>query len=191
MGLLVLDGVLLRSVGVDGRFGAELLGAGDLLRPWQTETASLRVRQTVMWRALEPTRLALLDRSVAGHLTRYPELVTALMDRTLERARRLAINVAIVHQPRVEVRLQMLLWHLATRWSEDDPRGTLVPLSLSHTVLARLVAARRPTVTTALSQLAREGLVQARDHQWLLLGEPPEKLLEIGSPIDPQSCQSA
>jgi len=34
-GLLVLDGVLLRGLGVDGRFGAELLGPGDLLRPWQ------------------------------------------------------------------------------------------------------------------------------------------------------------
>ena len=35
IGLLVLEGLLVRRVGVDGRFGAELLGEGDLLRPWQ------------------------------------------------------------------------------------------------------------------------------------------------------------
>jgi CRP/FNR family transcriptional regulator, cyclic AMP receptor protein len=34
-GLLVLDGVLMRRVGVGGRFGAELLADGDLLRPWE------------------------------------------------------------------------------------------------------------------------------------------------------------
>jgi CRP/FNR family transcriptional regulator, cyclic AMP receptor protein len=35
IGLLVLEGLLIRRVGVDGRFGAELLGEGDVLRPWQ------------------------------------------------------------------------------------------------------------------------------------------------------------
>ena len=37
IGLLVLEGLLIRRVGVDDRFGAELLGEGDLLRPWQSE----------------------------------------------------------------------------------------------------------------------------------------------------------
>src|SRR5947207_9684154 len=37
IGLLVLEGLLIRRVGIDGRFGAELLGEGDLLRPWQGE----------------------------------------------------------------------------------------------------------------------------------------------------------
>ena len=34
-GLLALDGVLVRRVGYGGRYGAELLAAGDLLRPWE------------------------------------------------------------------------------------------------------------------------------------------------------------
>ena len=33
LGLLVLDGVLVRRVGLEGRFGAELLSDGDLLQP--------------------------------------------------------------------------------------------------------------------------------------------------------------
>jgi CRP-like cAMP-binding protein len=36
-GLLVLEGLLLRRVGIEGRYGAELLGPGDLLRPWQRD----------------------------------------------------------------------------------------------------------------------------------------------------------
>ena len=32
LGLLVLDGLMFRRVGIDRRFGAELIGEGDLLR---------------------------------------------------------------------------------------------------------------------------------------------------------------
>jgi DNA-binding GntR family transcriptional regulator len=40
-------------------------------------------------------------------------------------------------------------------------------------VLADLVAARRPTVTSALSDLSRRGLVRAVGEGWLLSGPPP------------------
>ena len=54
-GMLVVDGLLLRRVGVGGRHAAELLGPGDLLRPWQLEAEStLDVEWT--WRVVAPTR---------------------------------------------------------------------------------------------------------------------------------------
>jgi CRP-like cAMP-binding protein len=81
--------------------------------------------------------------------------------------------MAIVHHARVDVRLHMLFWHLAARWGRVRGDGVTVPLRLTHTVLADLVAARRPTVTTALSELSRQGLVRSVDDGWLLSGEPP------------------
>ena len=57
--------------------------------------------------------------------------------------------------------------------------GVCLPLALTHTVLADLVAARRPTVTTALTELARQGLIGPVDGGWLLSGEPPGELLEL------------
>jgi DNA-binding IclR family transcriptional regulator len=44
-------------------------------------------------------------------------------------------------------------------------------------VLADLVAARRPTVTTALSELTRRGLVRTDGETWLLFGDAPGELL--------------
>jgi len=41
-------------------------------------------------------------------------------------------------------------------------------------VLADLVAARRPTVTSALSDLSRRGLVRGVDEGWLLSGDSPK-----------------
>ena len=59
--------------------------------------------------------------------------------------------------------------------------GTLLPVRLTHAVLADLVAARRPTVTSALSELTRLGVVRFTDDGWLLAGEPPGELLDVGS----------
>jgi hypothetical protein len=181
IGLLILDGLLLRRVGIDGRFGAELLGEGDLLRPWQGDGIESTLSQTTRWRVLEATRFAVLDVDAARCLAEYPEVTGSLVARALERARNLAINMAIVHQARVHIRLQMLLWHLADRWGRVRSEGVILPMHLTHAVLADLVAARRPTVTTALTQLARQRLVAPAEDGWLLIGDPPGELLELQS----------
>jgi CRP/FNR family cyclic AMP-dependent transcriptional regulator len=179
IGLLILEGLLLRRVGIDGRFGAELLGVGDLLRPWQDEDTRTTLALTTGWKVLEPVRLAILDEAATRRFADYPELTGRLVDRALERSRNLTINMAIVHQARVNVRLHMLFWHLADRWGRVRSEGVWLPLALTHTVLADLVAARRPTVTTALTELARQGLDFPAGGGWLLSGEPPGELLEL------------
>ena len=51
----------------------------------------------------------------------------------------------------------------------------VLPLSLSHADLAELIGAARPSVSTALKDLAGRGLVQRNsgDRSWLLAREPP------------------
>ncbi len=179
IGLLVLDGLLVRRVGIDGRSGAELLGQGDLLRPWQQTELESSLRRTTGWRVLEPTRVAVLDVRVAYRLARYPELTGLLVGRALDRSRNFAVNMAIVHQPRVEVRLHMLFWHLAERWGRVGTDAIRLPIRLTHTVLSDLVAARRPTVTGSLAKLARQGLIVHTETSWLLFGDPPGELLQV------------
>jgi CRP-like cAMP-binding protein len=180
IGLLVLQGLLVRRSGVDGRSAAELLGAGDLLQPWRRPDTEPSLRQTTAWRVLEAARVAVLDFRVAHRFARHPELIGELVGRALVRSRSFAVNMAIVQQPKVEVRLRMLFWHLADRWGRVAPDGVRLPLRLTHTVLSDLVAARRPTVSSSLSKLARQGLVTAGDGGWLLSGPPPTELLQIG-----------
>lgn len=179
IGLLVLRGLLLRRVGVEGRFGAELLGQGDLLRPWQGEHADWTIHRTTGWQVLAPTRLAILDEAAAYRLAAYPQLTGRLVARALERSRHLSVSMAIVHHARVTERVHMMLWHLADRWGRVRSEGVLLPLGLTHTVLADLVAARRPTVTTALSELYRRDAARPVPGGWLLLGDPPGELLVV------------
>jgi hypothetical protein len=173
IGVLVLEGVMLHRVGIDGRFGAELVGEGDVLRAIQQDLDDATLPLTVEWLILEPSRVAVLDERFVRQLARFPQVAGRLFARSVLRSRQLAVNMAIVHQARVDVRLHLLFWQLAGRWGRVRSDGIVVPLRLTHTVLADLVAARRPTVTSALSDLSRRGLVRAISDGWLLSGPPP------------------
>jgi CRP/FNR family cyclic AMP-dependent transcriptional regulator len=173
IGLLVLEGVLVHRIGIDERYGAELLGEGDVLRAVGSEQESSPLALSVSWLVLEPTRLAVLDERFVRQLAAFPSLSGLLFARAVLRTRQLAVNMAIVHQARVDVRLHMLLWHLAGRWGRVRADGVVVPLRLTHAILADLVAARRPTVSSAMSELARAGVVHPVTEGWLLIGEPP------------------
>ncbi|HEY5390271.1 MAG TPA: helix-turn-helix domain-containing protein [Solirubrobacteraceae bacterium] len=176
-GLLVLDGLLLRRVGIDGRYGCELLSTGDLLRPWQREEAAASMAHRSGWRVLKRSRLAQLDIAFLRRAGAYPEVLGALVARCLRRSRSLAVNMAIVHHPRVETRVHMLLWHFADRWGTVRKDGVLLPVPLTHSLLADLVAAQRPTVSAAIGALQRDGSVERVDGGWLLHGSPPGELV--------------
>lgn len=181
LGLLILEGMVVRRVGLAGRFGTELLGEGDLLRPWQDEDLGPLHLHTGRWRVLQPGRIAILDLDFARRVARYPELISCFLGRAVRRSRYMAANMAIINQPRIDTRLQMLLWELAARWGSVHRDGVHLPIRLTHATLAELVAARRPTVTKALGELAECSLVAWTGEHWLLKGRPPSELEAIGS----------
>jgi CRP-like cAMP-binding protein len=173
VGLLLIDGLLGRELLAHDVASLELLGPGDLLRPWDESADASLLRAVVRWNALAPTRLAILDRHAAERLDRYPEIYAALLERCTSRSRRLGVTQAICQLNRVDRRLLTLFWHLAERWGIVTPAGIKLPLTLSHRMLAQLVGARRPSVSTALAELARSGeVVRAADGAWLLPGAP-------------------
>jgi CRP-like cAMP-binding protein len=100
----------------------------------------------------------------------------------IRRSRHLAISIAIMHQPRVETRLHMLLWHLADRWGRVRPDGVFVPVKLTHVVLSELIGARRPTVSAALGAIERDGKISRNGSGWVLHGAPPGELGTIDAP---------
>lgn len=182
LGFLVLKGLLIRRVAIDRRSGVEVIGESDVLRPWQSDDAQTLPLEGG-WSVLEPTRLAILDGNFTRMAADFPELTARLFERAVRRSRRLVANIAIIHQARVEDRLHMLFWQFAGRWGRVRGDGTLLPLRLTHAVLADLVAAQRPTVTSALAALGRRGLVMAVNDGWLLAGEAPERARSPRAPL--------
>jgi CRP/FNR family transcriptional regulator, cyclic AMP receptor protein len=176
-GFLIIEGLLSREVDVLGRRAVELLGEGDVLRPWRWDPDGSHVHAEVGWMVLEPTQLAVLDHGLVSRMAPWPQLGVELFARGTRRAHSLAVALAISHHPRVEDRLQLTLWHLAERWGRVTPQGIVVPLPLSHQRLADLVGAHRPSVTTAMGALTRSGAISRRDDGvWMLHGAPPSEL---------------
>jgi CRP-like cAMP-binding protein len=175
VGLLMLDGLVVHELRLGSGVCAELLGAGDLLRPWDEYGAQSIPGWSASWRVLEPARLAVLDRRFATVASRWPALLDVIMRRSVMRSRAAGFLRAVTHMTRVDDRLLVLMWFLAERWGRVRPEGVVVPLKLTHQLLAALVGAKRPSVTTALGELTSAGLVERRDDgSWLLHGEPPE-----------------
>src|SRR3954465_11617410 len=173
-GLLVIDGMISRDVELGGRRCSELLGPGDLLRPWDyDEGDAASVPSESAWSVLEPSRVAVLDGRFARGACRYPELVAGLIGRPLRRSRWLAILLTISSMPRVDARVLALFWHLADRWGRVTLDGVVVPVRLTHDMIGRLVGAHRPSVTTALTELSRSERISRLPHGWLLRGDPP------------------
>jgi hypothetical protein len=176
-GYLIIDGLLSRDVDVLGRSCVELLGPGDVMRPWRWDDEGSHVQAEVGWTVLEPTRLAVLDHGLVVRIVPWPQLGVELFNRGTRRAHHLAVALAIAHHQRVDDRLMLTLWHLAERWGRVHTDGVVLPLPLGHQRLADLVGAHRPTVTTALGELARAGSLSRRDNgDWVLHGSPPEQL---------------
>ena len=176
-GFLIIEGLLSRTVEVLGRRCCELLGHGDVMRPWRWDDEGSHVRAEIGWMVLEPTRLAVLDHGLVQRIVPWPELGVELFNRGTRRAHHLAVALAIVHHQRVDDRLLLTLWHLAERWGRVSTDGVIVPLPLSHQRLADLVGAHRPSVTTAMGDLVRSGAISRRENgDWVLHGAPPEEL---------------
>lgn len=180
-GLLVLSGALVSYARVLDRVVAEIVGSRDLLHAWGDRAGDAFLDCDLSWSTLQPTRFAILDARFADHVRRWPQITHTLLRRAERRLEQLSIQRAIAAQPRLEVRLLLLLWHLAARWGKVEPGGVRLPLPLTHSLLGRLVGAERPSVTHALKRLAVAGWIKGGEDGWHLRGTLQEHLDALGA----------
>src|SRR3954468_8454592 len=173
-GGLVCEGLMVRELALGSSVSAELLGAGDVVIPYDADQTVAFVPAEKGWTVLEPTRIAWLDAAFAVAARRWPQLNVALLQRAQRRADRLAVTQAIAQITRVDDRLLALLWHLSERWGRVSTSGVVLPVRLTHKALARLVGAQRPSVTTAITALEQKGLVARREDGAWVLGTPEQ-----------------
>jgi CRP/FNR family cyclic AMP-dependent transcriptional regulator len=172
LGLLVLDGLLLRDMDLGRRSSTEVIGTGDLVRPWDGDREMSELPLSLRWQVLQEVRLAVLDERFLNAAVHYPLVIEALFARGARRNRWLSVRLVVNQLVRLEDRLLLALWALAERWGRVTPGGVLVPLGLTHSALARLVGARRPSVTSAIGELGRDNLLARTEDGWLLRGDP-------------------
>jgi CRP/FNR family cyclic AMP-dependent transcriptional regulator len=186
-GLLVLDGLLALETHTADRVAAELVGSGDLIAAPELMVEDL-VATCCCWRTLWPTRLALLDGEFVTRVRPFPQVSRMLLRRACNRSADLDLLRSISSQPRLEVRLVLLLWHLASRWGRVEPEAIRLSLPLTHRLLGQLIAAERPSVSHALKRLARAGLITGAADDLHLHGSVREHLAALGCPVERQAA---
>lgn len=170
LGFLVLKGLLLYEVSACGRATAELLGSGDLIRPWASDV-SPTLASDVKWTILEQVLLADLGPLASARFADSSDIFEALVKRCADRAEAVAVQRSITAHVRVDVRLLAYLWHLADRFGVVVPGAVRLDIPLTHAMLARLIGARRPTVTTALQRLIQLGYLRREGRAFVLVGD--------------------
>jgi CRP/FNR family cyclic AMP-dependent transcriptional regulator len=185
LGLLVLDGVLLHSIAV-GKARAQLLGAGDVIRPWDYEQDGATIPFQSSWEVVRTARIAVLDARFAARACRWPPLIAALGTRATRHARWQALQFAIADVRGIDERLMLFFWLLADRWGRVRADGVSVPVPLTHGAIGQLVCAQRPTVTSALRRLEDAGRIRrGPDKTWVLSppADPPGAAADLGSAL--------
>jgi CRP/FNR family cyclic AMP-dependent transcriptional regulator len=173
LGLLIMDGVVLVELEAGRGNAGWLVGGDDLLRPWEMDQLPLLSERS--WRVLTPTRLALLDRDFALRASGDPAIWNWSLARLAQTTHWLLAKTLVISSPVVEERLALLFTLFAERWGRVTPQGIRLDLPLTHGVLARLIGARRPTVSVALKTLQARGLlIRTADHRYLLRRANPE-----------------
>jgi hypothetical protein len=179
LGYLIVDGVLARDVKVGKRMSLEVLGPGDLLRPWPTDRHAAAFSPELRFDALEPVRFAVLDGTFAARAARWPSVLGQVTGRVMGRATSASLRLLIHQVVRIDDRVLLSLWGLAERFGRVTPEGILVPVPINHTMMARFVGAQRPTVSQAVGELVKRGDVERlEDGGWLLKGSFPTRLLD-------------
>lgn len=170
LGLLVVDGLALVQVDAGRAPIGWLVGAEDVVRPW--EMLELSLLAPASWQILTPMRLALLDADFARRVAGVPAIADALLAKSMQTSHWLFAKSLVTGTAVIEERLLLLFALLGERWGKATSAGVVVAMPLTHQVLATLIGARRPSVSTALRALSTAGMLRRIEDGWLLCRRP-------------------
>jgi CRP/FNR family transcriptional regulator, cyclic AMP receptor protein len=178
-GFLLIRGSILHRLQLAGRGTVDLVGPGDIVRPWAAPEDIAELVNPSRWQLLEEVQLAALDRVFLQEAARWPALSVALANRMGRRTRSLLLRLAVAQIPQLETRLRVVLWDLADRFGRVRQDGVLLPVRLRQDVVAALVSASRSAVSRKLASLQREGVLERVPRGWLLRAGPPPELFAL------------
>lgn len=186
-GAIVTSGLLCRMLHIGGHPALELYQPGDVISGARLDSSTLPAAAS--WTVSATTQLAILDDEFLHAVRRWPRLVTGLVAMIDQQHDRLALQMVIAAQPRVEDRLIALFRLLSERHGRVTAVGVIVDVALTHQAIGRLIGAQRPTVSLALKSLRAQDVIRRLPGgRWLLA---PEVREQQPSPAEPAARFSA
>lgn len=166
---VLVEGMVLKETTLARSSALELLGPGDVLAPPLSATRQLEFRAVSRYVAHGDVSIATLGVRFTRVAVRWPQISDFLHAQIAEQAHRVSMHLAMLHLPRAGDRILALFAELGERFGRVTPDGIRIDVPLSHELIGRLTASRRPTATLALQDLSDQGLLtRLADNSWKL-----------------------
>ncbi len=138
--------------------------------PFGLEALAGLTRRTLTAIAAESSELLSIDaEALRGLLERDPSLARALLRYTAEVMTHMDERIKMLAFLDVPSRLAGTILWLADRYGSESERGVEVPYWFTHQEMADLIGSTRETVTTVLAEFKRQGLVDSRNHHFVVM----------------------
>lgn len=123
--------------------------------------------------AYEDTLLSSVTPDEVSRLVRtHPSVAFEMCRLMFERRKRLENRVGGLLFKTAHARLGSLFLDLAAEFGVRDSRGVIINIKLTHKEMASLIGATRETVSFAILDLRRDGLIQTELKRVVILDEP-------------------
>ncbi len=156
---VLVEGTVLKETTLASHSALELLGPGDVLAPPVSASRQVELRGVSRYLAFGAVLVAVLGVRFQRVASRWPQVSDFLHGQIADQAHRASIQLAMLHLPRAEDRILAVFAELGDRFGRVSPDGIMIDLPLSHELIGRLTACRRPTATIALQLLDDQGLL--------------------------------
>lgn len=173
LGLLILDGLVLKRTVVERRVATELFGEGDLVRLTSLADLDTVLPSRSEWKVCTPVILAVLEPDFVQRVAPWPSILCELTGRVAQQAHSLAVCMAIAEVSGVPTRIELLFWHLAQRWGHVEVGGVMLRVNPAQSTIGEMIGASRSRVSAGLGVLCERGRLERRPAGWLLRGGPP------------------
>jgi CRP/FNR family transcriptional regulator len=134
--------------------------------------------------AATPATVLALDRpQLVEFLLRHPPVMLRMLEGLANQTRISVLDtVTLAHRP-IRERLVLKLLELARTHGQPSPRGTVIQLHLTQSILAAQIGASRENVNRALARLRRSGVITTQ--AGLITITQPDTLTDMITPDDP------
>lgn len=118
--------------------------------------------RSVIYQAMSPTKLWRISRKEFMQEMEKPEILSAVLDMTIEMYRLHSERIINLEYRTVRERLISFILTMAQRFGKEHPEGVLVELALRQQDVASSINSSRETTSRELSFLEKKGLLQHR-----------------------------
>jgi CRP/FNR family transcriptional regulator, global nitrogen regulator len=126
--------------------------------------------QDVFAEAVTESRVAGIQKASLERVIKSdPKFALRLFSSLSERLRQSDEVIESLLHREVSTRLATLLINLSDRFGEEEGVGVIIGVRLTHQDLANMIASTREAVSKVMSELQREGVIEARNRRIVIL----------------------